>query len=262
VLAIGNRLHLMQLHDGVVSSQSAADLEELYVLLGRARDAWCALSIDRHALHGSALQVICRHLVAGRVTVFCENDDDTLQITVVDEQGSFFHARYHDAREGPALCALDQFLAAVRYRQNGAALPGPVASETLPGPRFYRLSRGSGRGEYGAQRLMLPSNRPGLPFLDLQAIGETVHGEAPCYTVYCNGTGFSQHELGEAFSGQLAAYVQARRGAGAHYPIYLTDIDLSALTANTPQRLQTVRYLQHKQLLETRIEQALRTLPG
>ncbi|MBK7168072.1 MAG: lipoprotein [Gammaproteobacteria bacterium] len=155
----------MQLHDGVVSSQSAADLEELYVLLGQARDAWCALSIDRHALHGSALQVICRHLGPGRVTVFCESDDAALEITVIDEQGSFFHARHDDAHEGPALCALDQFLAAVRYRQNGAALPPSAGPGGGAGPRFYRLSR-------TVQHLTLPADKRAVPFLDLQAIGE------------------------------------------------------------------------------------------
>ncbi|MBP8926043.1 MAG: class I adenylate cyclase [Pseudomonadales bacterium] len=262
VLAIANRLHLVQLHDGVVSSRSAAGLEELYALLGQARAAWCALTIDRHALHGSALQAICRHLVAGHVTVFCENNDDALQITVVDEQGSFFHAHYHNVREERTLCAFDQFLAAVRYRQNSAVLPNPAASDALPGAQFYRLSRGASNGEYGVQRLMLPANKPGPPFLSLQAIGETGQGETPCYTVYCNGIGFSQHELGEAFPGRLAAYVHALRGAGGQYPIHLTDIDLSALADNAAQRLQTVHYLQHKQLLETQIEQALRASPA
>lgn len=257
VLAIGSRLHLMQMHDGVVSSQSAADLTELYAVLGQARATWCPLTIDRHALQGSALPAICRRIGAGRVAVFCGSDNDALQITVVDERGSFFHASYHDAREGPALCALDQFLAAVRYRQNGTAQPSSAATS----PQFYRLARGSNRGEHEAQHLTLPVNKRGMPFLDLQAIGEIGQGGELLYTVYCNGIAFSQRELGDAFPGQLAAHVRARRRAGAHYPIYLTDIDLSALAGNARQGLQTVHYLQHKQLLEQRIEQALRDAP-
>ena len=261
VLAIGSRLHLMQLHDGVVSAQSAADLKQLYALLGQACATWSPLTIDRYALRDSALPTICRHIGAGRVTVFCGSDDAALEITVIDEQGSFFHARHDDAHEGPALCALDQFLAAVRYRQNGAALPPSAGPGGGAGPRFYRLSRTGNRGEREVQHLTLPADKRAVPFLDLQAIGEKGEGDELLYTVYCNGIAFSQRELGDAFPGQLAAHVRARRSAGAHYPIYLTDIDLSALAGNTRQTLQTVHYLQHKQLLEQRIELALRDAP-
>jgi adenylate cyclase, class 1 len=75
--------------------------------------------------------------------------------------------------------------------------------------------------------------------------------------VYCGGATFAQAELGEAFHAQLAAHIRSLRQSTERYPVYITDLDLSALAPDTDAPLQTVHYLREKQRLEAAINRAL-----
>ncbi len=90
----------------------------------------------------------------------------------------------------------------------------------------------------------------------MQAIAEAHEGE-PLFTVYCDGVAFSQRELGADFHARLGAYILARRREATVYPVYLTDLDLSALAPAAAAPLQTVHYLRHRQRLEAAINAAL-----
>jgi adenylate cyclase class 1 len=70
---------------------------------------------------------------------------------------------------------------------------------------------------------------------------------------------FSSLEFGEHLFREVARYILERRRSGLHYPIYITDIDLSHRLAGVAgtERLQTVHYLEYKKLIEERLNQAL-----
>ena len=198
---------------------------------------------------------IAARMTPWRCSVFSEARAEGIAVTIVDEHGSFLHAEYAGAREGTLLGAIAQFLESVRYRQNGSGGADPAAARPTEPPRFFRLGRAAG-GEYGAQELPAPPGyRPGS-FLEVQAIAEASDGE-PLFTVYCDGAAFSQRELGEDFHARLGAYILGRRREAAAYPVYLTDLDLSALAPGGDTPLQTVHYLRHRQRLEAAINAAL-----
>jgi adenylate cyclase class 1 len=145
----------------------------------------------------------------------------------------------------------------VRYRQNGSAAQ---AGHPTVAPRYFRLGRAAGGG-YSAQELPPPESFRSAAFLNVQAIAESRDGEV-LFTVYCGSRAFSQGELGADFQPQLAAHIRGRRRATEIYPVYITDLDLSALGSDGESPLQTVDYLRHKQQLETLINGTLETVAG
>jgi len=66
-----------------------------------------------------------------------------------------------------------------------------------------------------------------------------------------------QRELGAEFHARLGAYILGRRHEASAYPVYLTDLDLSAVAPVADAPLQTVHYLRHRQRLEASINAAL-----
>jgi adenylate cyclase class 1 len=256
VLSIGGRLHLLCRRNGVVEARSADMAPALLELLGAPQPAWCSLRIDRHALRDSPLPALAARLAPGQVAVFCESRSDGPEVIVADERGSLFASRRGGLREDSALAALAHFLVSVRFRQGaGRHAAGGVVGTP---PRFYRLTREHSRGEYEATPLPDPPRAIGTA-LHVQAIAEPASdSERVFYTVWCEGASFSQRELGERFHAELAAHIVARRGAGEAYPVYLSDLDLSALEATSPEPLQTLHYLRHRETLEAAINAALR----
>mgnify|MGYP003347154939 CR=1 FL=1 len=75
------------------------------------------------------------------------------------------------------------------------------------------------------------------------------------WTVYCEDTPFSQRELGENFAVRLSAHIRSLRRGRADYPVYLTDLDLSALEGAAP--LQTIEYLARRLVLEQALNAVL-----
>jgi adenylate cyclase class 1 len=255
VLAVGTRLQLLRQQGSVVSSEAADGPEALLELLCRPLPAWSGLAVDRHALEGTPLPALAPRLKPGVVSVFCESRADGLQLIVADERGSLFRVRYPGLRESSALAALARFLLSVRYRRNAAR--GAAATEGPGAPRFYRLSREHGRAAYTAQPLA-EAPRAGAESLHVQALAEPDAGTGSVlYTVWCEGESFSQRELGAGFHTALAARIRALRATGGDYPVYLTDLDLSALEAGEPAPLQTLHYLRHRQALEDAINASL-----
>jgi len=258
VLEVRNRLHLLAHRRGASSMAAAGSPAELYELLGAAQPDWSSLAVDRHALERSPLAAIAPRIEPWRCVVFSEARAEGIALTIVDEHGSFSHREYAGARESSLLAATDQFLQSVRYRQSTSA--GTDADRPTAGPRYFRLGRSAG-GSYAAHELPPPSGlRPGA-FLNVQALAEPREGEV-LFTVYCDDVAFSQAELGADFAFRLARYVRGRRRATEIYPVYLTDLDLSALGGEGDAPLQTIDYLRHRQQLEALVNRALEASTG
>jgi hypothetical protein len=111
------------------------------------------------------------------------------------------------------------------------------------------VRRKPGRRGWSAERTPDPAP-PGTAALLVQALC----GPDGDWTVYCEGAVFSQRELGESFAAQLSAHIRSLRRGRGEYPVYITDLDLSAHEPVLP--LQTTEYLRRRLALE----QALNTV--
>lgn len=261
VLAIENRLHLVQQRKGIASSHTAASPADLGLLLAAPQREWAALTIDRYALRQTPWPLIATHLQPGQPGVFCETRPEGPLLYVVDEHGACITFDCSGTRESSALNAIDQFLASVRYRQGVAGGDGGNGCPALPAPTYYRLLRDNRNGEYAIRPLADSSGFNTAHFLNVQAIAEPGEDDSVRFAVYCEGTAFSQSLLGGAFLTRIAAHILSLRRSRERYPVYITDLDLSALGAEVAGTLQTIHYLQHKARLEAGINSALAATP-
>lgn len=244
VLSVAGQLHLLCREDGRMTAQKPGTEERLLQLLARPRRNRAALVIDPFALQGSSLPVVSGLLDRSRTSVFRERLPQGMRLLVADERGSVLVWTVRGAREASALAALAQFLRSVRYRQITAGATG-----TRPAA-FHALQRGNGRGGWSAERLADPA-LPGGSALHVQALA----GQDGDWTVYCDATAFSQRELGEAFAPRLSAHIRSLRRGRADYPVYITDLDLSAIEGREP--MQTIEYLARRLVLEQALNAVL-----
>lgn len=122
---------------------------------------------------------------------------------------------------------------------------GEVASRV----QYSRLTE-SVNGRYSLEHVEQDQGDAGNCF-KLQVIGERV-GNETCFTVYCDGREFSTREHESSLFAVVSEHVLAQRRKGQVYPIYVTDIDLSALADQQSQEhgLRTIHYLQYKKRIE------------
>ena len=247
VLATGNRLHLIEQDQDRMVMRCAANEDALFALLAAPRTLWGSLTVDTHALRETPLPLVATSLEPGRIGVFCEMQQAGIRIILADERGSLLRWTISGARKESALAALAQFLQSVRYRQIGQGVAD------VPTVQFYELTRKARQPDWSARRIADPAPLGSAAALHIQAL--TDHDGI--WTVYCDGIAFSQRELGEDFAPTLSAHIRSLRASRGSYPVYITDLDLSALDAAPARAVQTVLYLSRKCALEQGLNAAI-----
>ena len=107
-------------------------------------------------------------------------------------------------------------------------------------------------------RVARPTRATLQPYLEVKVVVDAETPQ-PAVRVFCDGLEYSSLEHGQAVFARVVEQVLAARRSGEPYPVYVTDVDLSALDDRpgagglTP----TVRYLHYKAEVERRLNQAL-----
>ena len=118
-----------------VRSSAASDVYKRQLQhLGRERDGYSALKLDRHALEGEDLGLI---LSMGRpdcIQVFYRRDFDSAEISLLDERNALWRQRQALRDERSLLAPLQRFLQSLLYRRNA-----PVSYTHLTLPTILRV---------------------------------------------------------------------------------------------------------------------------
>ncbi len=100
----------------------------------------------------------------------------------------------------------------------------------------------------------------GIKLADLynrvQAIATTNSENKICYDLYIGEQGFQYVDFGELVYKKVVQYILEYRNNNSRYPIFVSDLDLSAISQDAP----VVEYLEHKRLIEQRLNRALKQL--
>ena len=253
LLQIRQQYHLLRLAPGQVSHQSLADLPALLEHLGERQGAYSPLHLDRHALEGEDLALL---LPLGRpdcIQVFFRLDEGQAELYLLDERNSLWRGRQSCDDEQTLLIPLQRFLQAMLYRRS-AQLPLGAAQPIQEILYYELLPAGRGRARK-VERRSPPQQPQERPYYNVQAIVEPGAGQRPRITLYCNHREFSELEYGAGLFQAVARHILAQRRGQERYPCYITDLDLSAIAAESA--LQSIHYLRYKQRLESALNQAL-----
>lgn len=228
----------------------------LHEHLGSALPEYASTRFDRGSSSGSALPVVYACNSPGRVQVFYQVRGTEADVYVLDENGSLFRDTVSFHEELTLLTPYARFLEAVAFRQNASGMGRPAAEAGDP-LEFYRLEA-QRSGNLAASRVTRPVRATLQPYLEVKVVVETETPQ-PSLRVLCGGVEYSTGDHGPHLFEEVVAQVLAARGSGEPYPVYVTDVDLSAIddrpgvSGLTP----TVRYLYYKAEVERRLNQAL-----
>jgi adenylate cyclase class 1 len=252
VLEIEQFTYMLQFRRNTPYVRGLRSQRELIECLCEAQPNYSPLVVDRNALNRHPLRLVAKMGVPNRVQVFYQRNGDHSDIFIHDERGSVFFTQKHYHDEKTVLNSIRHFLDNIQLRRSTLQ-----QQENSAKVAYYEIRRNN-RGDMHAQRRTFPPAEQEKSLHSIQAIAQTGTFGDVFYTVYCDNREFSQLEYGDALFAAVAGYIASLRRNQERYPCYITDLDLSQLDLQLGEELQTVQYLQHKEKLETAINQALK----
>jgi len=256
ILKSGPHYYALGLEDGTPTHRRLGSETELLRFLGKAHSNFSPVAFDKRSLEESPLPAMFRFNRPRTIQFFYRAQGNQAAIYVLDENGSLFQdvVPFHD--EISLINHYERFLSAILYRKNASAADHDPITHSRP-LEFYVLS--DEHDETASPRLLQRSYPPqALAYTQLQVISEVV-GETTEFTLYCDGKEFSTLDYGKALFSEVARHILALRDGRSTYPIYITDLDLSGVSAarKTAASSQTIYYLHYKKQLEERLNHAL-----
>ncbi len=239
---------------GTLSHDKKESLAELLRYLGESRPYFCALHVDRYALTESAFPTLSLVNRRGVIQFFFERSGKSVDVYVMDENGSLFHHRtgFHD--EATLINHYDKFFELVRQR-----IKNSVAESDLAVQYFEIVKGKSSRYDLVARH----DSRDVAPrrFFDVQVISDA-DADSNQFSIFCDDKEFSTLEYGTTLFHEVAKFVLSLRSSGLRYPIYITDIDLpqSVMSDSAANPWQTINFLNYKKRIEDRLNQELEKL--
>lgn len=254
LVEIEQYIYVLQFKRGIPVVKAVRDYQQLHELVAEPQAQYSHIVVDQHCLEKHPLSLVARLGTPGKIQIFYLKRETTAEIYCHDENGSIFHSikPLHD--EQSLLIPLHHFLQSVQYRRNTQL---GKEDDVIKPVLYYEITGTPGKTALNAERKKLKNLQKTLRFFNVQAIGEQSGTEEIFYTIYCGDVEFSQFEHGEGLFKAVANHITSLRKNKAHYPCYITDLDLTQVMMERYSSLQTVEYLQFKDTLETEINTAL-----
>jgi len=258
-LRIGQFYYVLQCEHDIPRYREFDSPQALLNHLSSAQTSFSPIRIDTRTLDDSPLPLVLERNREGVVQMFFQVQGPRAQVYILDERGSLFHqsVAFHDRQT--LLGQFGQFLDAVRYRMRNSSMPNALLDSKEV--QYYQVGRDN-RDEYRLETLKPAQSPVNNSFMDVQVIGNLDDESRGAFSIFCGNREFSTLEYGDRLFQEVARHVTLGRNSGASYPIYITDIDISAslLAADPSDGIQTVHFLNYKKRIESLLNEALHKL--
>ncbi len=256
VLAIEWDYYVLQLENDLITYQKAGDLEGLIKHLSRPAKKYRQIVFDEQTLSDDVLPVLYGHDQPGIIQVFFQIYSGHVRTYILDELGSLF---VHDTEFYDAITLINQYQQFIDSAQQRIQYLNNTSHTDKAKIKFSYLEKDFDSTwkivKHHSTNLFVPSH-----FINLQVIADKIDNEI-IFRAYCDGVEFSNIEYGDKLYLKVADYIIAKRSRHEHYPIYITDIDISkSLLETNNARIQTIQFLQYKKLFEVKLGVALKEL--
>ncbi len=250
VLRAHGKYHSFLAAAGSVHHEFSGSAAELRTTLKNASQKFTTTTFDPNSSGPGPLAEIFKANKKDVVQCFYLRQGEEAHLYVLDEFGTLFQDRVHFFTEAALQHHFQRFFKAIDQRQSEANKPLRTA--------YYRLRKKGISNTYSVQTRPVPEEPDTPALLHIQVIAQIINGKTE-FTLYCNGKEFSTLEYGQEVFQQVATYVLEHRRGRGKYPIYITDIDLSALHMEDSETggLQTIHYLRYKRRIEQHLNDTL-----
>ena len=240
ILPGGTSFYVFQTVNKILSYKELTTTKLLLNELASHQKQFSTIHFDQAVLENTPIHLIYS-LNRPQVIQFFyyENKADT-NIYIVDEKGALYTQQHNKANPSHLLKQYSIFLESLLNRN---------LFETLLTIEYYEIKKNpAGIFSYNPVKLKATSSNQEL---SLRITGEDTH-KGIIYSIYCNEKEFSSLDHGnQVFYAAYQHILQFRNGK-INYRIHITDIDLplSAFRIDSPEKLQTIHYLNYKQKIE------------
>ena len=254
----GDEIICVEKHDQQMAVSRFWRLDDVMSHLQVPRSQHCAIAFDPLTLSGEPIAAIFRERLSPAIQVFYRADGDLAQIYLFDENNTLVQYAVPFCDEQLLLRPLHRFIRSVVARLQLARDGRDFGIYPV---EFYRLQQQSS-GQFKAERTHVTTELQNLQFFNLQAIASSDPEGVSGFSIYCGDLAFHPAELGESLYTRVAEHVLSKRRHGERYPCYLTDLDLglSSLLQVDDAPMQVARFIEAKNRVEARLNQALQAL--
>jgi len=230
-------------------------LADLHQALTTTHNQFSGLAIDP-TLTGSQLAAFARHNRKDCIQIFFEVRDKKADVTIIDEQGSFYFSSIRYKNPQQSLLPIYAYCRAVNERRLSASTAELSPLDILPISTYELQLRNK---QWRAEQIYLNNQAAIDHEFALQGFAEYKNHEF-VFTLYCDEQRFSEEDEKSAAYQKMFNWMRTRAKNSQHpFDYTITDLDISHCQAAfaPEQTLQTAHYLQVKTALETKIQQAL-----
>ena len=255
ILEAADNYHAIVRDDGGIRFEKIGNQAALIAFLGRPLPRNTHTRFDRYALRNELLPRLYEQNRADAIQTFIRPLGKDAELFVLDERGSLFTQTLLFHNQHVLLDHLARFFRSTTQRMTLATTTNGEARRIV---FDFRHLAGAAKRDFAIEPVSYNPDL-GRQYLQIKVLVESGDDFSHQYTVICDGREFSSLAHGGDLFRVVARHVMSLRQNGPAYPIYITDIDLSGVQT-TGESDQTVRLLEHKKLIEDRLNRALNDL--
>ncbi len=261
ILTVATDYYAIDFIDGTPRYERISNYPALINYLSGTQRKFSPVTIDQHSLANTILPLIYKQNKESIVQLFYRVAGSNVDIYILDEKGSLFHHNTSFFTDDALLNQYSLFFNSIMNRKN-ILLDTNNKEEKNITIEFFQITHDTQSGKTSLNKKACKGAAEAFNYLPVQVIGDLSEDSKPAYTIYCNEKEFSVLEHGEDIYHQVASFVVQKRKGAEHYPIYITDLDLSpaVLGAESVESIQTMHYLKHKKQIEDNLSKAMRAL--
>lgn len=257
IFAMGGEWFCLQFIGLRLRVQQFAKEHQLLRFLAEDQAKPSPIVIDVEARPLYPLQLIAKFHKKESISVFYRRFDIGMELFVLDERCSLSHFVLRGRNDYNPLVPLHRFLRAVILRQT--RLYHEFTSDFGIFPvNFVELEKDNQNHFFASSKRIAAEVDPGGK-LDVKAVAHLDDQKNLQFDFYCDNQEFAAVAFGDQLDIVVAQYILKHRKTGEHYPVYISDLDLSLVVdqVSTHGSLQIGHYLKIKNMLEVRLNQAI-----
>ncbi|WNO08999.1 class I adenylate cyclase [Teredinibacter sp. KSP-S5-2] len=254
---MGGRFYSLQFQSHKLLIESHTSETRLLENLGKDQQRYSPVVVDSNALKRHPIKAIAKTSRPEAINVYFRRFDIGTELYVVDEKGSINHTVWRGQRNYSPLKPLHRFLRSVITRQTQMN-ENLMADFGIYPIHFYELEKSLDQS-FNAVAKKVSSEIHQVAMFEVKAIAFKDNDDRVHFDFHCDDQEFSALSFGDQLYLVVAQFILSRRRDKKHYPIYITDLDLSLVADEYSEQneLQITHYLSTKHLLEARLNQAI-----
>ncbi len=261
IMAAEHMHYIFRVENDTLHHKRMETYQDLLHHLSIEHTSYSPMMIDHNVLRDTPLPIISKLNKPDAIQLFYQTEGTHTDIYVTDEKGSLY---YQHILSTDSTALINQFtLFFDSIAKHGAFPPRETPKKPDSPPEtmeVHQLTRDHA-GHFILAKSDISARGRIRNYFDIQVTIDKGPDANLEFTINCGNTRFTSEKYGNNLFTEVAQHVIKHRQGGSNYPIYITNIELPQKTnSNGPQYRQTISFLNHKKIIENKLNDVLDTI--